>query len=86
MPKQQTTDKYSQSGAYKLTCQDCNKAYVGQTGRSFLKRFKEHRQAFTSNSYMSNYARHHRTDTPLTPFRTQCSPYNILIKATTSTQ
>ena len=58
IPKQQTTDKYSRSGAYKLTCQDCNKAYVGQTGRSFLERFKEHRQAFEINSHISNYAKH----------------------------
>jgi len=32
--------------------------YVGQTGRSFLERFKEHRQAFRSNSHTSNYAKH----------------------------
>jgi len=32
MTKPQTRDKYSRSGAYKLTCPDCNKAYVGQTG------------------------------------------------------
>jgi len=31
---------------------------VGQTGRSFLERFKEHRKAFKSNSHISNYARH----------------------------
>ena len=67
MPKLQTTDKYSRSRSYKLTCQDCNKAYVGQTGRSFVERFKEHRQAFTSNSHISNYAKHHRTVTLLRP-------------------
>ena len=31
--KQKTHDKYTQSGAYKLTCPDCHKAYVGQTGK-----------------------------------------------------
>jgi len=31
MTKPQTRDKYSRSGAYKLTCPDCNKPYVGQT-------------------------------------------------------
>jgi hypothetical protein len=30
-----TPDKFSLSGVYKLTCPDCNKAYVGQTGRHF---------------------------------------------------
>jgi hypothetical protein len=58
MPKHQATDKYSRSGAYKLTCQDCNKAYVGKTGRSFLERFKEHRQAFKTNSHVPSYAKH----------------------------
>jgi len=31
------TDKYMQCGVYKLTCPDCNKAYMGQTGRNFLQ-------------------------------------------------
>jgi len=58
MTKPQTLDKYSRSGAYKLTCPDCNKAYVGQTGRSFTQRFKEHKNAFRSNINTSNYAKH----------------------------
>jgi len=58
MPKPQTQDKYNKSGAYKLTCPDCNKAYVEQTGRSFAQRFKEHKIAFRSNSNTSNYAKH----------------------------
>jgi len=57
MPKHQTLDKYSRSGAYKLTCPDCNKAYVGQTGRGFTQGFKEHRNAFKSNRNTSNYAK-----------------------------
>jgi hypothetical protein len=32
MHKQQTTDKYTLSGIYRLTCPVCNKVYVGQTG------------------------------------------------------
>jgi hypothetical protein len=28
----QNQDTYKQSGAYKLTCPDCNKAYIGHTG------------------------------------------------------
>ena len=58
VPKPQTLDKYSRSGAYKQTCPDCNKAHVGQTGRSFTQRFKEHKNAFRSNRNTSNYAKH----------------------------
>jgi hypothetical protein len=36
-PKVQTTNKYLASGVYKLTCADCGKPYVGQTGRISLK-------------------------------------------------
>jgi len=43
---------------YKLTCTDCNKAYVGQTGRGFAQRFKEYKNAFRPNRYTSNYAKH----------------------------
>ena len=52
------TDKYMCSGAYKLTCPDCNMAYIGQTGRNFNERYKEHKNAFKTNSHTSNYAKH----------------------------
>ena len=58
MQKPQLPDKYSRSGAYKLTCPECNKVYIGQTGRSFTQRFKEHRNAFKSSRNTSNYAKH----------------------------
>ena len=58
MPQHQPPDKYACSGAYKLTCPDRNKAYVGQTGCSFALMFKEHKNAFKTNSHMSNYAKH----------------------------
>jgi hypothetical protein len=47
-------DKYSQSGVYKLTCPDCHKTYVGQTG----SRYEEHKTTFRSNSYTSSFAQH----------------------------
>jgi hypothetical protein len=58
MAKPQTLDKYSSSGAYKLTCPDGNKTYVGQTGGGFTQRFKEHKNSFRSNRDTSNYANH----------------------------
>ena len=54
----QTTDKYTRSGIYKLTCPECKKVYVGQTGRNFTIRFQEHINAFKNNSHLSKYAKH----------------------------
>ena len=51
-------DKYSLSGVYKLTCPDCNKAYIGQAGRKFATRFQEHKKAFSSHSHNSSFAEH----------------------------
>ena len=52
------TDKCIQSGVHMLSCPDCNKVYVGQTGRNFLTRFNEHKAAFQTNNQNSNYAKH----------------------------
>jgi hypothetical protein len=41
--KRHVTDKYTQSGVYKLTRLECKKAYVGQTGRSFQLRYNENK-------------------------------------------
>jgi len=51
-------DKFSSSGVYKLTCPDCQKAYVGQNGRQFYTRYKEHRSAVYHNSRTSNFTKH----------------------------
>jgi hypothetical protein len=56
--KHHKMDKYTQSGVYRLTCPDCNKAYVGQTGRNFLARYNEHKLAFRNNSHTSKVAQH----------------------------
>ena len=56
--KTHKTDEYTQSWVYELTCPDCNKAYVGQTERSFLVRYSEHKQAFRNNSHASKVAQH----------------------------
>jgi len=34
--------QFQQSGVYSLACPDCHKKYVGQTGRSFQKRYSVH--------------------------------------------
>jgi hypothetical protein len=56
MHKQQTTDKHTLSGIYRLTCPVCNKAYVGQTARKFTVRFNEQKHALRANSHTSKFA------------------------------
>ena len=56
--KIQKSDKYASSGAYKIKCLDCKKAYVGQTGRSFSIRYNEHKLAFRKNSHTLKFAQH----------------------------
>jgi hypothetical protein len=50
------SDKFTCSGVYKLTCPDCKKAYIGQTGRNFYTRFNEHKSAFKYNTSQSKFA------------------------------
>lgn len=56
--KTHTTD----SGVYKLTCNECQKFYIGQTGRTFEQRFNEHIREVNhnnpKNNIKSNYAQH----------------------------
>ena len=54
----QQQDKFTQSGVYKLTCPNCGKAYVGQTGQDLYTRFNEHKRSFRYNSQHSKYAQH----------------------------
>jgi len=51
-------DKFSLSGVYKLNCPDCNKTYVGQTGRHFTTRYNEHKVAFRNNRHSSSFAKY----------------------------
>ncbi len=51
-------DCFGKSGVYKLTCPDCNMTYVGQTGRSFRTRFREHARDFKYRTGNSKFAQH----------------------------
>lgn len=52
------TDKEQKSGVYKLNCENCECTYIGQTGRNFKKRIKEHFTSFITEKSDSNYANH----------------------------
>jgi hypothetical protein len=56
---QHLTEKPTQSnpsGIYKLKCNTCNNAYIGQSGRSIVIRHKEHAQYIRTNNPTSAYA------------------------------
>jgi hypothetical protein len=57
-PRLPKTDIYNQSGIYQLKCNDCSLKYIGQTGRTFKTRYKEHIYAIRTNKLNSKYAEH----------------------------
>jgi hypothetical protein len=46
------------SGIYKLKCNTCNRAYIGQSGRAITVRHKEHLRYIRTNNPNSAYALH----------------------------
>jgi len=52
------TAYYNRSGKYKLTCNTCKLAYVGQTSRSLKLCFQEHTRYARYNNPQSAYAQH----------------------------
>ena len=48
----------SRSGVYSLFCDTCNATYVGQTGRAFSVRLKEHQACIRPNKSDSSFADH----------------------------
>jgi hypothetical protein len=58
---QQLTDKPVNTNLrriYKLKCNTCNNAYIGQSGRSITIRHKEHTHYIKTNNLISAYALH----------------------------
>jgi hypothetical protein len=53
-----TTYKYDHTGIYKLTCADCQKSYIGQTGHSLIIRYKEHMRSIKCIREDSGFATH----------------------------
>jgi hypothetical protein len=52
------THIFNNSGIYQLKCKDCTLKYVGQTGRTFRARSKEHLPAIKTNKPNSRYVQH----------------------------
>jgi hypothetical protein len=51
-------DKYNRSSIYQMKCLDCPLKYIGQTGRTFNIRHKEHIHAIRNNNNNSGYSNH----------------------------
>ena len=47
-------------GVYKIPCHDCNKFYIGETGRNFNVRLKEHKRDIVNGKLASGVADHSR--------------------------
>jgi hypothetical protein len=52
------TDIYNKSGIYQMKCMECPKKYVGQTGRTFNIRYKEHIHDIRTNNGNTEYSNH----------------------------
>jgi hypothetical protein len=51
-------DPFTEAGIYKIECNTCNKAYVGQSGREIKTRIKEHISYIRTNKPTSAFAQH----------------------------
>jgi hypothetical protein len=51
-------DKYDTCGVYKLKCRSCFSSYIGQTGRTFKVKFKEHISDIAHNRCKTGYSQH----------------------------
>lgn len=56
--KTEPKPKFNLSGVYKIKCDDCPSVYIGQTGRSFHTRYKEHHPDPRTVKQKSNVAQH----------------------------
>jgi hypothetical protein len=56
--KVDTWNKFEKSGVYQLKCPTCKKKYVGQTGRPFCTRFKEHQRDYKYANNKPKFAQH----------------------------
>jgi hypothetical protein len=55
LKKMYTTQELKKSGIYKIACNTCHKACIGQTSRSLKQRFQEHHRYIQHNDPRSAY-------------------------------
>jgi hypothetical protein len=49
----------------KLTCHDCKKAHIGQTGRPFAVRFRDYAHAHNKSKFAQHLLDHHHSTGPM---------------------
>jgi hypothetical protein len=52
--KEKMTDTYNFTGVYIMDCRDCPLKYVGQTGRTFRTRYRDHIREIKTNENTYN--------------------------------
>ena len=67
LTQNKSKDNVEEKGVYIMPCIDCNKSYVGETGRGLQKRLQEHKRACSiglQNSAVANHSLNldHRID------------------------
>ena len=53
-----STQELDKSGIYKVTCNTCQKAYIGQISHNLRQRYQEHIRYIRHNNPQSAYAQH----------------------------
>ena len=71
------------SGVYKIKCNDCNRIYLGETGRKFECRLADHKRGEGNRTSNSLYARHfieenHKFVDPLEEYEIIKIEYNTM--------
>jgi hypothetical protein len=69
------TAKYNRSGIYQMKCLDCPLKYIGQTGRTFHSRYKEHILAIRNSNSSLGYSSHILNTRTYLQDHNRCSRY-----------
>jgi len=56
--KTETRNKNNQNGVYRLDCEHCDMTYIGETGRKFITRIKEHENSQKQKDDKSLFGKH----------------------------